>query len=71
MSENRQWISDIFYPALAKYNEEEKDFHIQQSINAHIGWVNCIENYDIEPSGKDMEEMQQMYRESQGDIDGV
>ena len=69
LSKKRLWIKDIFYPALVEYSKTETDYYIQQSIHANIGWVNCIESYNIEPTDEDIEEMTKMYKEATGEID--
>ena len=66
---NLDWATQEYYPELIKFNEEETDFIMQQSINASIGWVNCLQSYDIEPTKEDMDDFMLHYIQITGGDD--
>ena len=68
LSKNQKWIKDIFYPILIQYQKIESDYIVQQSINTYIGWVNCLNFYNIEPNKQDMSEIKEYYKIAKGAI---
>lgn len=57
----RKWLKKLG-DDLYVYLEEETDRYISQSVNVAIGWINCIENYDISPTDDDMEQFYEYYK---------
>lgn len=61
MLDTNRWVREVYYELLIEYADYEDDKYILMSINASIGWANCLEKYDIEPDAEDLREMQEYY----------
>jgi len=55
------WLNDVYKPAIQQFNIEETDFYIQQSINSSLGWLNCLNSYQISISQSDLEDFEADY----------
>lgn len=60
------WMTTTFYDILCKYSDTEDDKFIQQSIWSYIGWINCIQAYNITPSKNDLKECKRYYKKITG-----
>jgi len=56
-----KWLAKL-RDELYQYLEEESDRYISQSVNIDIGWVNCLIEYEIDPTDSDMTESYTTYR---------
>ena len=59
---DKEWLEEVFRPALQKHEKEEQDKYIQQTMYMFYGVINYLNEHDLEPEPQFITECKEMIK---------